>query len=733
MSLLNYGEMHKYCFYCLFASFAGDVSNLYIPTPTAADCYNYMFHFAKITVAPELPATTLIDSCYYRMFADCTELITGPSKLPALHLKPYCYYDMFDGCEKLERGPEIYSTEPNNEHYYDNMFLDCYNLNYLKVNYRNWTGIPPLIRVTMAYEPTFTGTLVVPPGVSAPSWLPDHWVIDNDKITIEKTTVTCKKNQNISEPIQIKATQKYGTDEISFSTTSELPSGLSLSNTGLITGKPLVYGTYPIIVNAEVVNSTALPDSATINFVINGENIAEKLILTAEIVKQLKEKATTDFSKVTAENYDVLSGKLFYDNDGNLVEGTSLPTDFSKVTAEKYEVLKGKMFYTNDGDLVEGTLDVPTDTPTNSADFYLCSYVNRNYFSYNTIVVSGMPTNLFVGATYMDYNTWETKEVPSDIAARDPNGTYTLQNPADNYGYWWWKSENGCIIDKYDMGQPIIYPDENYKRTDKYVMVPMNESTYSAYDYPAPDDYTSYTWQLHDGSTVSGGSAVVPKPAEVEKYWEGYKLVLNDEGKYDLSAEKTKLTYGDYMPVAGRIYDAACTLEITNADLTEDALWACPHGMTSNENDEWKVTSESPIYGGEIFNAFDEDVNTAIHFNYTDKKPYIQWQNKKRPVYLKEIYGVPGGGDYGYAWDSYKFYILGSNDGETWEQLFYGNWSEDGNWSEIGRSDLPKRKIILEQPHDMFFCYRIIKDTTGSGFNIHYLQAFCQSSREVPK
>ena len=373
----------------------------------------------------------------------------------------------------------------------------------------------------------------------------------------------------------------------------------------------------------------------------------------------------------------------------------------------------------------------------NAADFYLCGYVNRNYVTYDTFVVSGFPEAPFVGGTYTDYDTWETKDLPADVANRNPNGTYTLQNPDAQYvSEYYWQSENGCVIDHWytAMGQPAIYPGKEYNGSSNFFYVSFEDQNG---EYPVPDNADSYTWWYSkngaNDAVVAGGSVTVPVPPEVEKYWEGYKLVLNDAGKYDLAVEKTKLTYADYMPVTGRIYDAACTLEITNADLTEDALWACPQRMTSNENDEWKVTSESPIYGGEIFNAFDEDVNTAIHFNYTDKKPYIQWQNKKRPVYLKEIYGVPGGGDYGYAWDYYKVYILGSNDGETWEQLFYGNWTEDGNWSEIGRSDLPKRKIILEQPHGMYFYYKIIKDTTGSGFNIHYLQAFCQSSREVPK
>ena len=371
---------------------------------------------------------------------------------------------------------------------------------------------------------------------------------------------------------------------------------------------------------------------------------------------------------------------------------------------------------------------------TAAADFYLCGYVNRNYFSYNTIVVSGMPTNLFVGSTYMNYDTWESAAVPEDIAARDPNGTYTLQNPADEYGRWWWKSENGCIIDKYDMGQPIIYPDENYRRTDKYVMVPMNEATYSSYDYPVPDDYTSYTWQLHDGSTVSGGSAVVPKPAEVEKYWEGYKLVLNDEGKYDLAAEKTKLTYADYMPVAGRIYDVACTLEITNANLSDDALWACPHGMTSNENDEWVITASS-VYTyngiGYPWHAFDEDNGTKSQTDYV-KSNWLQWQNKNRAVVAKRIVF--------YLYDQNDLntvsYLQGSDDGEHWTDIVRGQVGypneKEGAVEYVDGLTKVTRDFKGNAP-----CYKYWRLGRDSGSNfrlvIHKIEAFSQIPREVPK
>lgn len=47
-----------------------------------------------------LPATTLAESCYARMFYNCTNLTTAP-ELPATTLATGCYYYMFNGCSNL--------------------------------------------------------------------------------------------------------------------------------------------------------------------------------------------------------------------------------------------------------------------------------------------------------------------------------------------------------------------------------------------------------------------------------------------------------------------------------------------------------------------------------------------------------------------------------------------------------------------------------------------------------
>ena len=50
--------------------------------------------------APELPATTLINNCYYHMFADCSSL-TSVNLSNITPKAPYSLYEMFFQCPKL--------------------------------------------------------------------------------------------------------------------------------------------------------------------------------------------------------------------------------------------------------------------------------------------------------------------------------------------------------------------------------------------------------------------------------------------------------------------------------------------------------------------------------------------------------------------------------------------------------------------------------------------------------
>ena len=54
----------------------------------------------SLVTAPELPATTLSNSCYFGMFYNCTSLVKAPD-LPATTLQSFCYREMFWKCSKL--------------------------------------------------------------------------------------------------------------------------------------------------------------------------------------------------------------------------------------------------------------------------------------------------------------------------------------------------------------------------------------------------------------------------------------------------------------------------------------------------------------------------------------------------------------------------------------------------------------------------------------------------------
>lgn len=59
-----------------------------------------MFSYCALTKAPELPATTLAEMCYYDMFGYCSDLVSGPL-LPATELANACYVYMFEYCIRL--------------------------------------------------------------------------------------------------------------------------------------------------------------------------------------------------------------------------------------------------------------------------------------------------------------------------------------------------------------------------------------------------------------------------------------------------------------------------------------------------------------------------------------------------------------------------------------------------------------------------------------------------------
>ena len=115
------------CYYCMFSGCTNLKSAPKLPAPTLTTCcYNYMFSgCTNLKTAPELPAKVLANQCYDGMFSGCTNLKTAP-KLPAKSLRLLCYAGMFSGCTNLK------SAELSIEFLYRGccyrMFANCTNL-----------------------------------------------------------------------------------------------------------------------------------------------------------------------------------------------------------------------------------------------------------------------------------------------------------------------------------------------------------------------------------------------------------------------------------------------------------------------------------------------------------------------------------------------------------------------------------------------------------------------------
>ena len=122
-----------HCYFAMFADCSSLTTAPELPAQTLKDrCYGYMFAgCSSLTKAPELSSMTLDVYCYSLMFQNCTSLTTAPA-LPATELKEACYYGTFQGCTSLKTAPELNATT---------LVQGCYN--------KIFNNCPVLENVTM--------------------------------------------------------------------------------------------------------------------------------------------------------------------------------------------------------------------------------------------------------------------------------------------------------------------------------------------------------------------------------------------------------------------------------------------------------------------------------------------------------------------------------------------------------------------------------------------------------
>ena len=98
-----------------------------LPATTLAEsCYNGMFLGSGLTSIPSLPATTVPIYAYSQMFQGCNALTSVPA-LPANRVDKLGYRWMFQYCNGLEASPAILATSLGEDACYQ-MFKECTNL-----------------------------------------------------------------------------------------------------------------------------------------------------------------------------------------------------------------------------------------------------------------------------------------------------------------------------------------------------------------------------------------------------------------------------------------------------------------------------------------------------------------------------------------------------------------------------------------------------------------------------
>jgi hypothetical protein len=160
-----------------------NASELLLPATTLTDlCYGRMFMgCTSLTTAPVLPATTLAERCYNRMFLGCESLTAAP-ELPATTLAENCYQEMFSGCTSLTTAPEL-PAGTLTRYCYSYMFYGCTNLNNITMLATDISAEDCLHQ--WVYNVSATGTFVKNPALSESTigrgadGIPEGWTVND--------------------------------------------------------------------------------------------------------------------------------------------------------------------------------------------------------------------------------------------------------------------------------------------------------------------------------------------------------------------------------------------------------------------------------------------------------------------------------------------------------------------------------------------------------------------------
>ena len=194
MSLINgdqetYAISQNYAFHKLFNGCSALTQPPDLPATTITNtCYGDMFRqCTSLTRSPDLPALSCADSCYANMFRDCTSLSSAGS-LSATTVVHDSYVSMFEGCTKLSAAPYLPAKSLNST-CYAFMFRNCSSLASISVEFSAWTSMGTYIWVAGVSS---SGTFYCPYQLGTNATItrgtsncPTNWNVVNTNVTYD--------------------------------------------------------------------------------------------------------------------------------------------------------------------------------------------------------------------------------------------------------------------------------------------------------------------------------------------------------------------------------------------------------------------------------------------------------------------------------------------------------------------------------------------------------------------
>ena len=259
--------MSDHCYQYMFYGCSGLIQAPELPATTLANsCYQEMFSNSGLIQAPKLPATRLADSCYQEMFSN-SGLIQAP-ELPATTLANSCYQEMFSNCVYLTQAPKLPATTLANS-CYQKMFSTCICL----------TQVPELPATTLAnscYQKMF-------------------WGCEHLKLSSTKT----------DKYIQEYRIPSSGNGPVEADPALDQMFSSLLTDVGFV-NSPKKYQTYYLSSDNMIVRET---ETATLNGYVNSivDNAIEKYADTGEYIIPSSTEGSTKKFKITVDDSGAIS------------------------------------------------------------------------------------------------------------------------------------------------------------------------------------------------------------------------------------------------------------------------------------------------------------------------------------------------------------------------------------------------------------------------------------------